>query len=74
MWINEMLDKSCFSKQVGQIMKWWIDNIKGILTKYGYNSAMATHLILESKLKLKPLRFTPSMDQNILHPGQDNKQ
>jgi hypothetical protein len=42
----------------------WIDNIKDILKKYGYSAAMATHLALERKLKLKPLRFTANGDQN----------
>jgi hypothetical protein len=42
----------------------WIDNIKDILKKQGYNTAMATHLALKCKLKLKPLRFTASVNQN----------
>jgi hypothetical protein len=53
----------------------WIDNIKDILKKHGYSIAMATYLALESKLKLKPLRFTVGVDRTyILHPGQDNRQ
>jgi hypothetical protein len=42
----------------------WIDNINDIPKKHGYSAAMATHLALERKLKLKPLRFTASVDQN----------
>jgi hypothetical protein len=42
----------------------WIDNIKDIPKGHGYSAAMATHLALESKLKLKPLRFTASVDHN----------
>jgi hypothetical protein len=42
----------------------WIDNIKDILKKHGYSTAMATHLALGHKLKLKPLRFAVSGDQN----------
>jgi hypothetical protein len=39
-----------------------MDNIKDILKKQGYSAAMTTHLALECKLKLKPLRFTASVD------------
>jgi hypothetical protein len=41
-----------------------IDNITDILKRHGYSAAMATDMDLERKLKLKPLRFTVSVDQN----------
>lgn len=40
----------------------WIDNIKDILKKHGYSATMATHLALERNLKLKPLRYTASVE------------
>jgi competence CoiA-like predicted nuclease len=41
----------------------WVHNLKEILKKHQYSTAMATHLAFERKLKLKPLRFTASVDQ-----------
>jgi hypothetical protein len=50
-----------------------IDNIKNILSKHEYSAAMANHLAFESKLKLKPLRFTEVWIRTItLHLWQDN--
>jgi hypothetical protein len=42
----------------------WIENIKDIFKQVEYIAAMATHLALECKLKIKSLRFTASVDQN----------
>jgi hypothetical protein len=46
----------------------WIDNINEILKKHGYSAALATYLAFERKLKLKPLRFIASVDQNLYPP------
>jgi hypothetical protein len=42
----------------------WIDNIKNCFKKHEYSADMATHLALECKLKLKPLRFTANVNKN----------
>lgn len=43
--------------------KIWIDNVKDILKKHGYNAAEGIHLALERKLRFSPLQLTASVDQ-----------
>jgi hypothetical protein len=51
------------------------DNIKDILKKREYNVALATHLALGRKLKLKPSTLQQVLILiSILHPEQDNRQ
>lgn len=52
-----------------------IDHITDIWNNHGYNAADATHLALEGKLNLLPLRSTAGVDQEYEHPpGQDKRQ
>jgi hypothetical protein len=52
----------------GRPRKRWIDNIRDTLSKHGHNTTSATHLALQRKLKLPPLRSTASVENQVQQP------